>query len=233
LSAGLSGWPFYTHWNYYEWVNTDPKGIDGGPLGFLSWTIPLLTGALAYDLVAAARRPAPVGRLLIWGTVLMLVGYALACLNSLAPPNTADPGIRSWLVEPPFVPPSWPVNMWSMSQRSGSVSYQAFAAGFALALYAHFALACDRGRHGISIFQKRGTLSTAAPTLTISGSGAMSLTGTVYGAYAKVSMSGSAGVIVMGGQLIADTATLTGGATISINPGTNPIANTRILGLVE
>ncbi|HZV06572.1 MAG TPA: heparan-alpha-glucosaminide N-acetyltransferase domain-containing protein [Gemmataceae bacterium] len=161
LSAGLSGWPFYTNWSYYEWVNADPKGIDGGPLGFLSWTIPLVTGSLAYDLVAA-RRLAPVGRLLIGGTILMLLGYALACLNSSTPPNTADPGLRSWLVEPPFVPPSRPVNMWTMSQRSGSVSYQTFAAGFALALYALFALACDRGRLRLGFFATFGSNALAA-----------------------------------------------------------------------
>jgi hypothetical protein len=161
LSAGLSGWPFYTNWNYYEWVNTDPKGIDGGPLGFLSWTIPLLTGSLANDLVTA-RQPAPVGRLLIWSAVLMLLGYALSCLNSLTPPNTAGPGIRSWIVEPPFVPPSRSVNMWTMSQRSGSVSYQTFAAGFALAIYALFALACDRGRVRLGLFATFGSNALAA-----------------------------------------------------------------------
>lgn len=162
LSAGLSGWPFYTHWNYYEWVNTDPKGIDGGPLGFLSWTIPLLTGSLAYDLVSAARSRAPVARLLIWGTVLMLLGYALACLNCATPPNTAGPDFRSWLVESPFMPPSRPLNMWSMSQRSGSVSYQTFAAGFALVLYAFFALVCDRGRLRLGLFDTLGSNALAA-----------------------------------------------------------------------
>ncbi len=162
LSAGLLGWPFSTNWNYYDWVNTDPKGIDGGPLGFLSWTIPLLTGSLAHDLVAAARQRAPVGRLLTWGAVLMLLGYALACLNSMMPPNTAGSAIRSWLVEPPFVPPSRPVNLWSMSQRSGSVSYQTFAAGFALALYALFALACDRGRLRLGLFATLGSNALAA-----------------------------------------------------------------------
>ncbi len=162
LSAGLSGWPFYIDWNYYEWVNTTPKGIDGGPLGFLSWAIPLLTGSLAYDLVTAAHPRVPVGRLLVWGTVLMLLGYALACLNRVTPPNSAGPDIRSWLVEPPFVPPSRPVNLWSMSQRSGSVSYQTFAAGFALALYALFALACDRGRLRLGLFATLGSNALAA-----------------------------------------------------------------------
>jgi hypothetical protein len=78
------------------------------------------------------------------------------------PPNTAGSDIRSWLVEPPFVPPSRPVNMWSMSQRSGSVSYQTFAAGFALALYALFALACDRGRLRLGLFATFGSNALAA-----------------------------------------------------------------------
>src|SRR6516165_2188689 len=161
LSAGLSGWPVSTPWSYYEWVNTDPKGIDGGPLGFLTWTIPLLAGSLAYDLVAARPRP-PVGRLLTWGAALMLLGYALACLNVVTPPNSAGAGVRSWLVEPPFVPPSRPVNLWSMSQRCGSVSYLTFAAGFSLAVYALFVLACDRGRMRLGLFATFGSNALAA-----------------------------------------------------------------------
>src|SRR5262249_10369674 len=106
LSAGLSGWPFHIDWNYHEWVNTDPKGIDGGPLGFMTWTIPLLAGSLAYDLVVSAGWRTAVGRLLTWGAVLMLLGYALSCLNVVTPPNTAGASVRSWLIEPPFVPPS-------------------------------------------------------------------------------------------------------------------------------
>jgi hypothetical protein len=86
---------------------------------------------------------------------------------------------------------------------------------------------------GISIFQKRGTTSTPAPQINLSGSGALQLTGTVYAAYANVTMTGSAGINVGGGQLIADTMTRTGSASLSINPGLNPIANTRIFGLVE
>jgi predicted acyltransferase len=162
LSYGLAGWPFYTNWGYYEWVNTEPKGIDGGPFGFLTWTIPLLAGSLAYDLVAAARPRAPIGRLLIWAVVLMLLGYALSCLNTLTPPNTAGSEIRSWLVEPPFVPPSRPVNMWTMCQRAGSVSYLTFATGFSLAVYALFVLACDRGRLRVGIFATLGSNALAA-----------------------------------------------------------------------
>jgi surface polysaccharide O-acyltransferase-like enzyme len=60
------------------------------------------------------------------------------------------------------VPPSRPLNLWSMSQRSGSVSYQTFASGFALALYALFALACDRGRLRLGVCATLGSNALAA-----------------------------------------------------------------------
>ncbi len=86
---------------------------------------------------------------------------------------------------------------------------------------------------GISIFQKRGTLATAAPSLHFSGSGLMLLTGTVYAAHAQVALSGLAGANVMSGQVIADTLSVSGNAAIAINPVGGPLANTRTLGLVE
>jgi hypothetical protein len=129
----------------YQWVNTDPPGIDGGPLGFLTWTIPLLAGSLACDAMnnlpgSAARR------LLTGGAILMVLGYGLSCLNRVTPPNAWTGSLASMLVEPPFVPPSAPVNLWTMSQRSGSLSYLTFGAGFSLAVLALFVWACDVGR---------------------------------------------------------------------------------------
>jgi predicted acyltransferase len=147
---------------YYQWVNTHPNGIDGGPLGFLTWTIPLIVGTLAYDAVSTSTRP-PVGKLLVWGAVLMLVGYGLACLNRVTPPNTlsAESGWLGIFVEPPFVPPSEAVNVWTMSQRSGSVTYLTFGAGFGLAVYALFVQACDVWPLSLGIFRTLGTNALA------------------------------------------------------------------------
>jgi predicted acyltransferase len=150
---------------YYKWVNTSPNGIDGGPLGFLTWTIPLIVGTLAYDAMSAGGKNAkpPVGKLLAWGGILMLVAYGLACLNRVTPPNSlsAESGWLGVLVEPPFFPPSEPVNIWTMSQRSGSVTYLTFGAGFGLAVYALFVWACDIGSFSLGIFRTLGTNALA------------------------------------------------------------------------
>jgi predicted acyltransferase len=146
---------------YYTWVMERP-GIDGGPLGFLAWTVPLLTGTLAYDVVATAGSRTP-RKLLLLALLLMAVGYGLSCVNRLTEPNVL-PAAGDWrlaLVEPPFVPPTRPVNIWTMSQRAGSVSYMTFSAGFSLALYALFVLACDQGSLQIGLLRTLGTNALA------------------------------------------------------------------------
>jgi predicted acyltransferase len=147
-SAALHAW--LSSRFYFDWVWNRP-GIDGGPLGFLTWSIPLLVGSFAYDEVAGPRGGAP-SRLALWGVVLMAVGYGLSCLGG-AP------------AAPPFHPPSRPVDLWTMSQRGGTVSYQVFASGFALALYAGFVAACDRGRLQLGLFRTFGRNALAAYVL--------------------------------------------------------------------
>lgn len=121
-----------SYWFNFEWVNTSPSGIDGGPLGFLSWTIPAITGTLACDAVVAAGNAASFGKLAFHAAWLMLLGWGLSCgtrfydeasprmqfdmhgrpTSKLAdspvlPPRERwagrDP--RTLLAEPPFVPP--------------------------------------------------------------------------------------------------------------------------------
>jgi predicted acyltransferase len=132
-SAGLHLW--LSSRFYLDWALKPPPVIDGGPLGFLTWTIPLLIGSLAYDVVAAPKAESQVVvKLAGWSLILMLGGYAISCLGGVLAP-------------PPFVPPeaSHQVDLWTMSQRAGSVSYLTFAAGFSLAVYALFVLLCDHG----------------------------------------------------------------------------------------
>jgi predicted acyltransferase len=132
---------------YYEWVMTRP-GIDGGPLGFLTWTVPLLVGSLTFDAMAQSDGRAA-RKLMTRAVGLMILGYGLSCLGGT-------------MAEPPFVPPSGQVNLWTMSQRAGSVSYLTFASGFALAVYALFVVACDRGGLQIGLFRTFGRNALAA-----------------------------------------------------------------------
>jgi predicted acyltransferase len=162
LFAVFSGILFHvlSEYGYYEWVMKRP-GIDGGPLGFLTWTIPLVLGTLAYDLISAKRFQ--VTWMILASILVMLIGYALSCLNLVVEPNHWTPSSQ-WtaaLVEPPFVPPTRPVNIWTMSQRAGSVSYLTFGAGFSLAVYVLFVLACDRMPLQIGVFRTFGTNALA------------------------------------------------------------------------
>lgn len=147
---------------YYRWTNTPPNGVDGGPLGFLTWTIPLIAGSLAYDAwVAGNGRVCVARRLLAWGLVIMALGYGLTCLH-LAPSDRDEWQFR--MTESPAAPPFVFVlekpptdNLFTISQRSGSLTYLVFGAGFSLAIYALFALACDIGTLRIGILRTFGT----------------------------------------------------------------------------
>jgi predicted acyltransferase len=136
---------------YFDWAWTPPV-IDGGPLGFLSWTIPTLVGSLAYDAVARDDgHRALIAKLTAWAIVLMGVGYALSCMD------------RS-LAAPPFFPPSpsHSVDLWTMSQRTGSISYLTFSAGFSLFVYVVFVVVCDRWHWQFSLFRIFGQNALAA-----------------------------------------------------------------------
>jgi hypothetical protein len=86
---------------------------------------------------------------------------------------------------------------------------------------------------GLTIFQKRGTRAAPAPQVTLSGSGSLKVTGTLYAAYANVNLSGQSSSDVAGGQIIADSMTLTGSAQVNIDRQTDPVARLRSIYLIE
>jgi predicted acyltransferase len=142
--ASVLGHFVLSNWFYYDWVMKRP-GIDGGPLGFLTWTAPLLVGSLAYDALRQWHTRS-VGRLASWACLLMFAGYALSCLRPEGTLGSDGWSVGISVAPPPFVPPSEPVNIFTMSQRAGSASYLVFGAGFSLALFAVFVWACDEKR---------------------------------------------------------------------------------------
>ncbi len=171
--------------SYYEWVMWRP-GIDGGPLGFLTWAVPLLVGSLVYDAMPRGEGRAPLGGFLFWSVVLMLAGYGLSCLSTVdptpavqyrhqfsekgprwdavvrVPPEAAVQTSSFHFVEQPFARPPGVVNVWTISQRAGSVSYLVFSTGFALAVYVLFIVACDILPLRIGLFRTFGTNALAA-----------------------------------------------------------------------
>jgi hypothetical protein len=123
-----------SHWFNYEWVNTgSTTGVDGGPLGFLTWTVPAIVGTLACDAVAGATARPPLGRMAAWGLGIMLVAWSMSCGTRMydVPASqrearreeklAADPlfppaehvrahfrkPLADLLAEPPFVRPPW------------------------------------------------------------------------------------------------------------------------------
>ena len=177
-----------SYWFNYRWANTGPNVIDGGPLAFLTWTIPATVGTLACDAVASAAARPKLGLMLGWAAVLMSLGYLFSCgtrfydvppemVASLRgqqlaehpvwpPSETIEAKLNArdfsaLLAEPPFVPPpgddlrKW--NYWMMSQRAGTLSYLTFSAGFSLAVFVLFFIACDLYGHKLAFFQTFGT----------------------------------------------------------------------------
>lgn len=136
LHVGLSAW----FWQ--DWLRAH-KVIDGGPLGFLTWTIPTLAGAMACRWGKAGAYQ----QMVQWGGVMMVAGYGLSCLT--------NGGV--WAA-PPFVPPWHPRDLWTMSQQSASASYLYFSAGFSLVIYRLF-VAWDPQ---VPVFRTLGTNALAA-----------------------------------------------------------------------
>ncbi len=171
-TRGLAAFMFFTgalhvglsYLFYYGWSLTHPI-TDGGPLGFMSWAIPTLAGALACDWIRDRGPRRVLMPLLGWGAMLTLLGYAVACMNNVHHAfEGSNPlqGIWRWLAPLPFTPPTLPQDIWMMSQTSGSVSYMTFGAGFSLVVFALFVVACDIAPLRVGFLRTLGTNALAA-----------------------------------------------------------------------
>jgi predicted acyltransferase len=153
-----------SHFGYYNWNEHTGGTTDGGPLGFMTWAIPLLVGSLAYDTMSARGPRGSIRPFALWSVVLMALGYAFACLNAVHNRmlgNVAG-GLRAWFVQPPFVAPTLPVDMWTMSQHAGAASYMTFSAGFSLIVLVFFIWLSDiQGVH-VGMFRTLGVNALAA-----------------------------------------------------------------------
>jgi predicted acyltransferase len=168
-------------WKFnFLWCNTSPNAIDGGPLGFLTWSIPAILGTLACDWISSQEIRTPWLKLITASLVLMIAGWAFSCGTRFydVPPDrteeiddqklaenpvipAGDQVVFRGLAEPPFCPPppaterKW--NYWMMSQRAGTLSYLTFSAGFSLIVFMLFHILCDKLHWELGLFRIFGT----------------------------------------------------------------------------
>lgn len=114
---------------YYSWNMQSPAGVDGGPLGFLTWTMPLIAGSLVQEL---AEKKTSAAKIAASSLPFMLLGILLSKIN----PTTTFPFVMPNEDELVF-------DYWVMSQRAGSVTYLLFATGFSILVFALFQVLCD------------------------------------------------------------------------------------------
>jgi hypothetical protein len=86
---------------------------------------------------------------------------------------------------------------------------------------------------GLTIFQARGTLTVAGPTITLTAHAKTNIKGTIYAAYATLKCAGQAAGAVLGGQHIVHSLSTSGGSTVTVDASGQPVANGRQVGLVE
>lgn len=167
---------------FYLRFALDTPVIDGGPLGFLTWSIPVLAGSFVSDfLTQPAGAKGIFAKLMMAAVLIMGLGYGMSCLRY---PSDADrlPTAGGSMVEmaaPPFMPPYDPKNpnasyeerhnlnkqevvtLWMMSQRTGSVSYLTFGTGFSIFVLALCYVIFGQTRQ-IGIFRTLGSNALVA-----------------------------------------------------------------------
>lgn len=142
---------------YYDYAHNHV--IDGGPLGFVGWSIPTLLGTLVCDAVRENRDPAAQWkRMWWWAAGLMLLGYGMSCLTLWSHPAEDHPTWARYLAEPPFIAPPdvRPQSMWTMDQQISGPSYMVFSAGFSVGVYLLFVLIADAWNIQFGVFRTLG-----------------------------------------------------------------------------
>ncbi len=115
LHIGLS------HWFYFDWIHTPPEAIDGGPLGFLTWTIPTILGTLACDAVVGREGRPRLALMMMGAMLLMGLGYGMSCLTRIydVPADQVEQltGVRE--AQNPVIPSREQFNRWKDDLTAG------------------------------------------------------------------------------------------------------------------
>ncbi len=95
-------------WFNFTWVYGPHSGVDGGPLGFLTWSVPALCGTLACDVVRTKGARAAL-QIALAGIGVMLLGWGMSMgtvLYNVHDEETAsaDPATMSSAIPDPEPP---------------------------------------------------------------------------------------------------------------------------------
>ncbi len=194
LSSWFNYWFVYGQPNWFDELlgTTGRRAWDGGCFGIISWAVVMLAGTLTYDLMSTQTVRRAASTLVVWGIVLMGVGYAASCLTTLYDVRdgyhaslesevdnkfAASPVIPPWsnaenrpwtslLAEMPFVEPPGTdqrkLNYWMMDKRVVTQSFVWFSIGFTCLVYAIFVLLCDLGTLRVGLFTLFGQSALVA-----------------------------------------------------------------------
>lgn len=111
-----------SYWFNYLWSNSG--GIDGGPLGFLTWCIPAIAGTWAYDVVQAARKATPTGnghqlmpairRLILVGLGICLLGWLISWPTTIynVPDDQVEALKSEKFAQNPVIPSAEQLKAW-------------------------------------------------------------------------------------------------------------------------
>lgn len=117
----------FLHTGYGTWLMAHEYSLNGGPLAALSWGFIILCGTQVYDLWKTADVRHIVGRLVLSGILLCIVGILL---------SLPVPGIKD----------AWPFTRYGMT-----LPYPVLTSGIALLIYALFYWFCDVKRGWIPL----------------------------------------------------------------------------------
>jgi uncharacterized membrane protein len=125
LAADLNG--------YHQWNRMEPRCIEGGPLGFPSWAIPLLLGTLCCDGVRANVSNV---RIAGWGLFVCAASTAMMAVGNPSatwPFMPLDPGTEAT------------ANPFSMRNNNATVTLTAFGGGCSFMIFALCRWFTERG----------------------------------------------------------------------------------------
>lgn len=69
--------------NWIDWGAADKRCWESGPFGVLNWSVAMLLGSIAYDVVLSNRPGTGAAKLILMGGLCMTIGYGLSCLTRL------------------------------------------------------------------------------------------------------------------------------------------------------